>query len=868
MSGRISPEGYEEPGKAGKRRGTVRAAHQIEHHHVEQTVDSVVAEHDAHANISNPSAAVSVIDSIFYEVENRISSNLWFPFIALAVFFTGFTLLFGLVWRIALNAGKAGGDGASDPEVAALQGFFGRDNTFDSFWLSFQVMATTGFEDSIPSINGIRIIYFAMIFFGLVVFAILVGFITDSVQTFMTELALGRTKVAETGHTLILGWNEATIRVIVQTAMLRRQYQTLNEEKFFNLFVYLPLLRNVFALFGWLERPSTSVAANDIVVMTDNLSKEDMHDLLEQAFAERGINPRRTKVGQNIICRIGDPTNVNDLIRVGAHRAAAILVMLTSQDHDEEDASDGDIMNGATLRTTLALRHVLFTNRFGKNDMLHPESRIVLQMTDPCLYVDAACFKDSQQNDVILPMDLSIFLNSLMFSCATQPGLAKVLLELLNFEGSAIRRRKASNLRSGENNAYGACVGKTFGAMRKQFTSSIFIGIMKPGVKDLEQMRKQGLGLCPDPNTIIEQEDLLIFIGPSSNPKHDQSQIRVMDAYEEKAKNLIETYKPQGVKEVETLRSILICGWRNVWEDAPDRLRKRLHELMWNRLPGSSITFINAVTAENFDALMEEIGVARSPENDISGEASTDVQNAYAVTDFPGILIYHVVGNASKDDYLEPVVMRRAFNTAIVLGTQADVKLRSRSRDTRVLCIMLLLRKIWTVRVATTGDTTPMHIVGENEEDLTAKLALAPRPTDGLAQNANQVVDYPPDFINTQAIYARALTQTLAYPQMAPAVIDLFTSSEGTTNVELVNVEAYLPLEIFSPTCELGDGSGLCDWGIVRNAVLLAKGERSICIGYNNEKGEATLCPPHNLKLKLTKNDKLILLRRVWPSAI
>jgi len=75
-----------------------------------------------------------------------------------------------------------------------------------------------------------------------VVFAILVGFITDGVQTFMTGLALGRTKVTETNHTLFLGWNEATIRVIIQSSLLRRQYQTLNEEKFYSLFLYFPTI--------------------------------------------------------------------------------------------------------------------------------------------------------------------------------------------------------------------------------------------------------------------------------------------------------------------------------------------------------------------------------------------------------------------------------------------------------------------------------------------------------------------------------------------------------------------------------------------------------------------------------------------------
>ena len=140
--------------------------------------------------------------------------------------------------------------------------------------------------------------------------------------------------------------------------------------------------------------------------------------------------------------------------------------MLTEQDQEEEDESDGKIFNGATLRCALALRHVLFTNPHSPELDVHPDLRIVLQMTSPSEYVDAVCFKHPNGNDVIIPMDLSVFLNSLMFSCAAQPGLATILLSILDFEGFAIRRRKAKNLRSGPNDEYGDCIGKPYGQVR------------------------------------------------------------------------------------------------------------------------------------------------------------------------------------------------------------------------------------------------------------------------------------------------------------------------------------------------------------------------------------------------------------------
>jgi hypothetical protein len=146
----------------------------------------------------------------------------------------------------------------------------------------------------------------------------------------MTTLDEGKTKVFEDDHTLIVGWNEATPRVVVQISLVRKQYQMLNEEKHFGLVKWFPLLRFLLDSMRLLEIPSTSLAGNDIVIMTNSKSKEEMHRMLKQTLDERGINPARTKIGQNVICRVGDPSNVNDLLRVGAHRAAAILVRCCS----------------------------------------------------------------------------------------------------------------------------------------------------------------------------------------------------------------------------------------------------------------------------------------------------------------------------------------------------------------------------------------------------------------------------------------------------------------------------------------------------------------------------------------------------------
>ena len=142
----------------------------------------------------------------------------------------------------------------------------------------------------------------------------LVGFVNESVTEMMDGLNKGTSKIAAANHTLILGWNESTVRVVCQIALLRRSFKMQNETW-------------VRWLCPWLRvAPSTPVAASPIVVVSNKFSKEEMDHLIGEALLERGISPKRTQIGWDVVCRIGDPTEPHDLLRVGAHRATSILV--------------------------------------------------------------------------------------------------------------------------------------------------------------------------------------------------------------------------------------------------------------------------------------------------------------------------------------------------------------------------------------------------------------------------------------------------------------------------------------------------------------------------------------------------------------
>ncbi len=785
----------------------------------------------------NMISQISSLDRLGYALENRIAANPNYPFELVVVFTTVVLVVVGCLYHYL----------AARPSVAQFD-VFGSNSWADGIYLALSLVIAAGVDDSVPDKLGLRFLYVSLVIFGLVMFAAVVGFMTNKIDDFLVSIAEGYTKVAEDKHALILGWNDATLRAVVQICFLRRQYQQTNERRFLNMFPFRWIKRFKFLL----ETPSTSLAVSNVVLMTNQLSKAEMQGQLEQILAERGIDPRRSKLGRDIICRVGDPTNVNDLIRVGAHKASAILLMMSKIDQEEEEESDGTIQNGATTRVLLALRHVLFTNSYtsATSTGLNPDLRIVVQMSNPSEYVDAACFAHDNGSPVVIPVDLTKFSNALMFNCAAQPGLSAILLDLLDFEGPAIRRRIAKNLRSGPHNSKGDCIGKTYGEMLRQFTTAIFIGIIRPGMSE-KDMRSQGFGLCPRMDIIIEPDDLLIFIGPRVNPVHSYETIGLFEEYAGEAMEIhnmhpqIEAHRIEnGPVNSKKKRNLLVCGWRSVWEQYPQRLRSRLNEIIRQRLPGSIVIFVNAVTCEDFKKLMEKIELKPIGDDQYCVDR---VSSSTEALWWKGIIVKHVQGDAAEVETLRPVIMDHTIDAAIVLGTQANHNLAGRHRDTRVMNIILMLRKLWNEK----GEGKPMHIVGENTEDMTARLALAPpRRGQNRIHNGERFIEYEPDFVNQMAVVARALVQTLAYPLIDSARSELFDDDPDSAQLATVHASEYVPLNT------------KLSYGVVRAAVLRARGEHSICLGVLWADGTVDMLKKQDEPVNFVEDDRLIVLRR------
>ena len=111
---------------------------------------------------------------------------------------------------------------------------------------------------------------------------------------------------------------------------------------------------------------------------------------------------------------------------------------------------------------------------------------------------------------------------------------------------------------------------------------------------------------------------------------------------------------------------------------------------------------------------------------------------------------------------------------------------------------------------------------------------------------------HDPDFINSQAIYARVLVQTLAYPVIKPAIADLFDDSPGSADLRIARAAAYTPL------------GETMTFGLIQELVLLHPNERSICIGVIQATGEVEVLPEHDFLFTFEEKHKLIIIKRLY----
>ena len=144
---------------------------------------------------------------------------------------------------------------------------------------------------------------------GMLVFAMFIGIVSDSIQETLDSLRKGHCRVIESGHTVMLGWNSKSICILQQLALANR-----------------------------------SIGGGIVAVLCER-SKEEMEQVLETSAANDGFDLHGTR----IIFRCGNPMNSQALTQISASAARAILVM-------SDERADPDEADALTLRQILVLK--------------------------------------------------------------------------------------------------------------------------------------------------------------------------------------------------------------------------------------------------------------------------------------------------------------------------------------------------------------------------------------------------------------------------------------------------------------------------------------------------------------------------------
>ena len=180
-------------------------------------------------------------DRVTYYFENRIAAdqNIRYRYLIYAFLLTWFFLT--CLWRV--TSGWVHSDifenldkyfpyrVLQDNTVYNTEDDTRRDAWIVSAYYTLQLLTTTALDTGVSDVRTQflhSLVFVTCIVVGVFFFAVLISFINESVSSNINAINKGYYKVATRGHTLILGWNEATVRVVCQIALLRVRYQAHN----------------------------------------------------------------------------------------------------------------------------------------------------------------------------------------------------------------------------------------------------------------------------------------------------------------------------------------------------------------------------------------------------------------------------------------------------------------------------------------------------------------------------------------------------------------------------------------------------------------------------------------------------------------
>ncbi|GFQ01634.1 probable ion channel sym8 [Phtheirospermum japonicum] len=163
----------------------------------------------------------------------------------------------------------------------------------EALWLSWTFVADSGTHADSVGI-GPRIVSVSISSGGMLIFAMMLGLVSDAISEKVDSLRKGKSEVIESDHILILGWSDKLGSLLKQLAIANK-----------------------------------SIGGGVIVVLAERDKEEMEMDIAKLEF---------DLMGTSVICRSGSPLILADLKKVSVSKARAIIVLASDENADQSDA--------------------------------------------------------------------------------------------------------------------------------------------------------------------------------------------------------------------------------------------------------------------------------------------------------------------------------------------------------------------------------------------------------------------------------------------------------------------------------------------------------------------------------------------------
>ena len=210
--------------------------------------------------------------------------------------------------------------------------------------------------------------------------------------------------------------------------------------------------------------------ADPLVVIFSDQDREYMDDEIQSRVGEMG-NTR-------VVTRTGDPTNPRDLERANINAARSIIIL------DADETGDATV-----VATVLAVRAVTENRKIS-----------IVAEIDELDHADALAHATDGQVKAVQSRDVIARVTA---QASRQPGLASVVLDMLDFEGDEIYFQDATLL-----------IGKTYGDALTAYETSSIIGLQKlNGQVMINPEMNTEINLGDKVIAIAEDDDKVVFTG-------------------------------------------------------------------------------------------------------------------------------------------------------------------------------------------------------------------------------------------------------------------------------------------------------------------------------------------------------------------